>query len=399
MENPIPVTDVPAPVSNKTKNSFLKDISIVIILLIVCAGVSYGSYWGYSTYQANQVTLGKVIFNIIDQVRNNNIKSVEIGSTIIATMSSNNIALATSSNQYTQAISQIKNINANISFSGILDNTSKDNFKTYGKLNITLTIDGESGSFYKSMSDDGPIAIEIEYYVFPDNVYFKINKVPSIVGMYAGIVGINTSSYLNQWIVIDQKYIDALKTGFTKGAQGKSLSLNITDDQYIEMKTALIQFFDLSGAMIISDKKSEKTPEGNTVTALYISINNDQLLIGATKLVKDLVRIFPDTFANIDNTKSVDNADFVKMMKIISLTNFKLLIGSDGYPYGNSATITIPASDISPAIVESVDISLKNYNKDFNLTKPKDAKDITLILMEAQATMQKNSMKASVIKK
>ena len=402
MENPIPVTDVPAsvsPINEKPKNGFLKEILIVVILLVVGAGISYGSYWGYTTYQSKQVTLGKVVSNIIGHIRNNDIKSVEIGSTIKATMTGTNVASSTSSNPYTQAISQINNISTNIAFNGILDNTDKDNFKTYGKLSLTITVDGKSGSFYSSLSDAGPLTVEVEYYVFPDALYFKINKVPPFVGMYAGMMGINASSYLNEWILVDQKYIDAFKTGFTKGMKGKSLSVDMTDEQYSELQKAITQFYDVSGAIRISDRKSETTPEGKAVTALYLTVDNDKLLAGAAQFAQDLARIFPDAFANVDKTKSVDNADFMKTMKSLSLTDFKVLVGSDGYPYGNSGTVTIPASDTAPAIVESVDSSFKNYNKEFNLTKPTDAKDVTLILMEMQAAAQKNSMKAAVLKK
>ena len=402
MENPIPVTDVPAsvsPINEKPKNGFLKEILIVVILLVVGAGISYGSYWGYTTYQSKQVTLGKVVSNIIGHIRNNDIKSVEIGSTIKATMTGTNVASSTSSNPYTQAISQINNISTNIAFNGILDNTDKDNFKTYGKLSLTITVDGKSGSFYSSLSDAGPLTVEVEYYVFPDALYFKINKVPPFVGMYAGMMGINASSYLNEWILVDQKYIDAFKTGFTKGMKGKSLSVDMTDEQYSELQKAITQFYDVSGAIRISDRKSETTPEGKAVTALYLTVDNDKLLVGAAQFAQDMMRIFPDAFANVDKTKSVDNADFMKTMKSLSLTDFKVLVGSDGYPYGNSGTVTIPASDTAPAIVESVDSSFKNYNKEFNLTKPTDAKDVTLILMEMQAAAQKNSMKAAVLKK
>ena len=374
--NPAPVISATPPISPKAKGNTMKELILIIVLLVVLAGVSYGSYWGYSVYQTKQITLSKVFTTMANHIKNGDIKSAEITSAIEVTVAGGNSVGADSSSQYSEALSQINNIKTNISFNGILDGTTKGSVNSYGKLTIDLNIDAKSGSPYASISGAGPLAIELEYYAFPGSTYFKINKVPSFAGMYLAMVGINLSEYLNTWILVDQKSVDAFSKSFVKNDTKMSI------EEAEKVQGAVVEFLDRSGAFSITDTKDETTVDGKSVTALYISMNNEKFLTGLVKLVKDMKEIFPTELATVDTEKLSDSPELLKSLKDISITNFKLLVGSDGYFYGNSALVTIAASGSTPLITESLSDSITNYNKEFNLQKPAGARDINLILMD-----------------
>ena len=392
--NSVTTMNSTSPVGVKPKHNIVKQILVIVILLIVCAGISYGSYWGYNLYQANQITLGKVFTAMVNHVKNGDVKSAEIASGLDVTLTGND---AITSGQYAQVISGINTIKTNIAFDGIFDNTVKDNFKTYGKLDITLNIDAKAGSSYGALTSGGPMVIEVEYYAFPDSIYFKLNKVPAFVGAYTGMIGIDISPYINQWIMADQKVVDAFGSGFARGSQGSFSVTKLTDEENAKLQSAVVEFLDKSGAFTITDKKSETTAEGTAVTALHISFNNDKFLTGIVKLARDMKVIFPDKMTTVDPEKTLSDADFVKSIKDISITDFTLLVGTDGYIYGSSGTVNVAANDTTPVVVESVNNTIKNYNKEFGLQKPTDAKDINLVIMEIQSAMQKSSVKQSVI--
>ncbi|MCX6716786.1 MAG: hypothetical protein NTV72_02605 [Candidatus Taylorbacteria bacterium] len=370
--------------SPKPEGHVLKMIITVIVVIIVLGGIAYGANWVYVKSQSGKVTVGTVVSKMMDDIKDSKIKSVEFTASGSADLTGLNSLQAETSMSPAGFPQGITAMNVSMTSNGMIDATVKDNLSVY--VNITteakLTAD-ENSQAGAMLAGLGKMNLDLEFYLFKDSVYFKINKVPSVISLYAKMyAGIDISKYIGKWM-----YYQSEKDFATFNAQLKGISQyignNLTDDQYTKLKKAIADFYD-GGVMNIADRKPETTKDGQSVTALYVNFDGKKMYPASVKLMKDLNEIFANKNGSGELEKMLNDASFKKLLEGYSSNNLKLLVGSDGYLYGSSGTVNIAGSDISPAMSENVDFSLKNYNKSFKLEKPADARNIIEVAAEIQ---------------
>ncbi len=393
----------PNPVVQHKSKKIIPIIAILVVLLIA-GGVAGYAYYAY--HQRSQITLGKVLVNTLDAIRDSKIKSVEFS------VSADIDADLTSLDQKTGVKSMEGALPAGVGFSmswdGILDATVNNNFGSYGKLNLVLKIDDPSGSQIGAMLGKDPLVIELEYYVFSDSVYLKINKVPVIADTYASSQGIPLSKYLNKWFVFNKTEIDLFKNGFLIGFKNATLregkdfgemnpfEFNLSDEDYAKIKVALLKYIDQSGVVSIIDRKNEMSGS-EKVTALYIKFNKDRYIPALKEFLQDLKVIFPDWFVNLNTDEILDETDFGYSLKTLDDQNMKVFVGSDGYFHGEDFSFKIKADDVMPDISEHVRLDLMNYNKNFNLMKPVNAENfIETFMVDGISNARQKGNEASI---
>lgn len=391
------------PVNNITEqtemNSGSKHSSVKILLFSVIILALFGVI-GYAYYtNKSQITLGKVVVNTLDAVRDSKIKSAEFSASVNADVNFSDVDKQSEElNLFPSG--GLNGVKLSISWDGILDNTEQEGIEAYGKVNLNIKIDAPSGSPVASMLNGDPLIAELEYYVFPDSVYFKINKVPSIVDAYTSTSGVKLSSYLNRWFILNETEINIFKKAFWEGFNdaakrdnmdfgGKNpFAFNLSDENYSKLRLAILKYLDQSGAIIISDRKSETIADGQKITALYTKVDKDKYLSASKSFSEDLKEIFSEIFSNINPEKVSDNINNSPFMTA-SDTNIKFFVGSDGYFHGEEGSIYIKATGNIPSVSEKVYLSLKNYNKSFKLQKPVNAQTFIEVIMEMQSFQPK----------
>ena len=372
----------------------LKKISLILIIL----GVTSYAFFA----PKSQVTLGEAIVNTLDGVRNSKIKSVEFSSSLNADINLKDFDKKSQINELSGAFPPgLDGMNISMSFDGVFDGTGENGLEAYGKLNLNMKINASSDSPITDMIGKDPLVIELEYYAFPDSIYFKINKVPSVVEGFATIQGIELSGYLNRWFVFNETEISLFKKGFSKGFsdaakkdninfEGKNpFSFDLSDESYSKLRLAILKYLDQSGVIVISDRKKETTTDGQKVTALYIKFDKEKYLPALKNFSADLKEIFPELLMNM-NLDEMEGYIEESRSPILTASdiNMKIFVGADGYFHGEAGSITVPATDDIPGISEDIYISLKNYNKSFKLEKPRDAEAFIEAFMEMQSLEQ-----------
>lgn len=365
-----------AAVGQNSSHNF-KKIFLILVVLVFLGGIGYAYYM-----RPSRITLGEAVVNTLDAIRDSKIKSAEFIASIDADVDFTKV------DEQSKELGRfpsggLNGVKLSISSNGIVDNTEREGTKAYGKINLNFKIDAPDGSPVSNMLSGEPLITELEYYLFPDSIYFKINKVPSIVDTYASAQGIKLSGYLNQWFVLNETEISLFRQGFWKGFNdvakkdnvdfgGKNpFALNLSDESYSKLKLSLLEYFDQSGAVVVVDRKKE-TIDGQRVIALYTKLDKDKYLSAVKNIREDLREILPESFTNIleemdsdmENESSFLNAD----------SSIKIFVGSDGYLHGQAGSIDIPATDDIPGVSEDIYFGLKNYNKSFKLQKPADAR-------------------------
>ncbi|MEI8174617.1 MAG: hypothetical protein WCG28_01555, partial [bacterium] len=337
----------------ESKNLSIKISSILVVIIIILGGVSYAYY----VHQQNSITMGNVVVSTIDAIKNSKIKSVEFSTTEDVSLDFKELNVKNKTTQTKNAVALLDGVNLSVSLNGIIDGAEKDSFKSYGKVNVNVKFDAPDGSQIRNILGVDSLALELEYYMFPDSIYFKLNKIPSIVDTYVSARGINLASYLNRWFIVTETEIKIFKKGFIKGfinaaqKDNKNFSENpfvfngLSDENYTKLKVALIKYYDLSGAINIVNRKRETTLDGQNVTAIYFLLNDEKYISTEKELMKDLQSILSDSYPNLglnaNISKFFDNMDNNVVFKNATMSGMKFFVGSDGYYHGSEGSVNI----------------------------------------------------------
>lgn len=399
--------------TNFTPPSHKSRKSLLIVSILVLVGLAGAGAYAYYSYQRGQITVGQAIVNTIDGIKNSEIKSAEFSARADVKFGKSDDALG-NTNDVVSSLPGVEGTTVSMSLNGIFDATVKDDFKTYGKINLSVELPASEDSELALLLGKGALDIELEYYVFADSAYFRLNKIPSIISNYADMLsaqGINLSDYMNTWFVVNETEMDLFKLGFMKGFTESakedgydlgddSFNFTLSDENYQKLKEIIVKYYDLSGALSVTDRKSETLSGDDRVTVLYLAFNKDKYISATKESLNELTPILLDIFPNMDfNEEGIkDLFDNQKeVYDVMDMSNLKFFVGRDGYYHGQQGSFGIKSQGLIPSISEDIYFNVKNYNKSFNLEKPKDAKnlmtEVTKLKSQEEEKVQKSSTK------
>jgi hypothetical protein len=379
----IPTSNISSSVFTEqpARPSILKKTLITASVFILLGVVTVGAYIGYNYVKDSQITLGSAFLNTIEAFSAGKIKSGEfiMSAEITAKDVGKNYSdLAPDAKEIT---SQFQDVAAKFIYSGIVSKDENDKFETSG--DISASIKNPTGG---SLGMFDPQELALKYKTFSDNIYLNIQSIPSVASMIIP-VNIDISKYLNQWFSIPSTMAEQTSRSFDSDFTASGTRNLATTTISTEVKTQILGLLDNSGAFTVVDRRGEKTDKGTEVTALYLKIDWD-------KLGDEIIRISKESAEknnSVPYTKSEElelRANIEKMKEIPTSNDvLKALVGNDDYLYGYIATGDLMDKDNKQLGSYKVSFVADNFNKDFVIDRPTNARSFTEVMNEINTLM------------
>lgn len=361
------------------KKSITKKFVLIIVILLVLAGVSYGGYFGYSYFKKGKLTLSSAVLNTIEATLGNKIKSGEFSvmAEITAKDVGNNYSRLATDPTSQQITGTLEDVSLKLDYSGIINTNESNKVETSG--NLSASVKNPNGG---SLGMFGSQEFDLEYKVFSDNMYLNIKKIPSIATMIIP-QGIDVKKYLNQWFFVPASMAKMAASSVT-GGYSEEIS---TSTLPLEAKEYIIEILDGSGAFTILDKKSEEIENGTKVTALYIKVDLDKF---GDELIKFNKKMSKEAGVSTLKSNDLEIKTQIEKLKELPVENnvFKIFVGeSDGYIYGFSLTgdlMDMKAVKIGRYNIKSLGY---NFNKGSKIEKPENARSLMEVMIEISQAM------------